>query len=309
MALATKIADASSEDVTAAASWEAELVGASLSGDSTDSYVTLDPSKKGLIKALKAGRVRIKAKLSDDLYAELSLTISDSPLASISLSPLSSTLLVGDQLQLTATGLLEDGTSLDLTRKASWTSADTNLLSVIASGDLGGKATALALGTTQVSASYEGQSASAAVTVASTLGTVPDPTFSVAAGSYSSTQSLSLSTALSGASIRYSTDGSTPTSSTGTVYSGPISLSSDTVVKAIAYKTNYADSAVVSASYVFVLPAPGSFSVSDGVGEVTYSFQAVSGASSYNIYYSSSSGVTTSSTTVSEFLSRARSLV
>ena len=46
------------------------------------------------------------------------------------------------------------------------------------------------------------------------------PTFTPPAGNYSSTQSVTISTTTPGASIRYTTDGSTPSSTTGTVYSG-----------------------------------------------------------------------------------------
>lgn len=43
-------------------------------------------------------------------------------------------------------------------------------------------------------------------------------------------------TAETGASIRYTTDGSTPTATSGTAYSGPVTLSETTTVKAIAVK-------------------------------------------------------------------------
>lgn len=45
-------------------------------------------------------------------------------------------------------------------------------------------------------------------------------------------------TATDNASIRYTTDGSTPTSSTGTVYSGAFNVENGVVVKAIAYITD-----------------------------------------------------------------------
>jgi hypothetical protein len=81
---------------------------------------------------------------------------------------------------------------------------------------------------------------------------VNTPTFNPAAGSYSSTQSVSISTSTSGAAIRYTIDGSTPTSTTGTVYSAPISVSSTTTIKAIAYATGMTDSAVVTGVYTIV---------------------------------------------------------
>ena len=74
------------------------------------------------------------------------------------------------------------------------------------------------------------------------------PIFSPAAGTYSTAQSVTISCATSGATIRYTTDGSTPTSSSG-VYSGPIIVSKTTTVKAYATASGMADSAVASATY------------------------------------------------------------
>ena len=77
-------------------------------------------------------------------------------------------------------------------------------------------------------------------------GTVAAPTFSPAAGTYSSAQNVTISTTTSGASIRYTTDGTTPTSSTGTVYSGAVNVASSLTLKAIAYKSGSTDSSVTS---------------------------------------------------------------
>lgn len=74
------------------------------------------------------------------------------------------------------------------------------------------------------------------------------PTFSPAGGSYSSAQSVIITCATSGATIRYTTDGSTPTSSSP-VYSGPITVSSTTTLKAYATASGMIDSAVASATY------------------------------------------------------------
>lgn len=78
--------------------------------------------------------------------------------------------------------------------------------------------------------------------------TVAVPTFSPNGGTFAASVSVSLATATSGATIRYTTDGSTPTSSSAT-YSGPFTISSSATVKAFAAKSGMADSAVVSATY------------------------------------------------------------
>jgi hypothetical protein len=80
-------------------------------------------------------------------------------------------------------------------------------------------------------------------------GAVANPTFSPVGGSYASTQNVTISTTTPGASIRYTTDGSTPTATTGTLYSGTVTVSASETLKAIAYETGWNNSNVVSALY------------------------------------------------------------
>ncbi len=63
-------------------------------------------------------------------------------------------------------------------------------------------------------------------------------------------QSVSITDTTAGATIYYTTDGSTPTSASP-VYSAPFSLNSATTVMAIATATGYTDSSVGSAAYKF----------------------------------------------------------
>ena len=79
--------------------------------------------------------------------------------------------------------------------------------------------------------------------------TVATPTFSVAAGTYSSAQSVALSCGTSGATIHYTTDGSTPNASSA-VYSSPINVSSSETINAYAVESGMTDSSVASAAYV-----------------------------------------------------------
>ena len=68
------------------------------------------------------------------------------------------------------------------------------------------------------------------------------------ATSFRGTQMVEIYCATPGASIYYTTDGTTPTS-TGTIYSGAISLTSTTTIKAIAVKADMNDSAVAEATF------------------------------------------------------------
>lgn len=72
--------------------------------------------------------------------------------------------------------------------------------------------------------------------------------FSLPAGFYSGSQSLSLSTSGTGCTIRYTTDGSKPSSSS-TSYSSPISISSNRVVRAGCFRSGYRTRYIESNSY------------------------------------------------------------
>ena len=77
--------------------------------------------------------------------------------------------------------------------------------------------------------------ASAAYTISSPT-PVSTPTFSPAGGTYTSAQSVTISDATSGATIYYTTNGTTPTTSS-TAYTGPITVSSTETLEAIAVVT------------------------------------------------------------------------
>jgi hypothetical protein len=78
---------------------------------------------------------------------------------------------------------------------------------------------------------------------------VAAPTFSPPAGAYGSSQSVTISTTTGGASIRYTIDGSMPSSTVGTVYSGLVSVSSSRTLNAIVYKSGMTDSSVNASAY------------------------------------------------------------
>lgn len=73
------------------------------------------------------------------------------------------------------------------------------------------------------------------------------PSFWPMAGTYSPTQ-ITLSDTTAASTIHYTTDGSTPTASS-TPYTGPVTVSATTTVKAIATASGFSASAVASATY------------------------------------------------------------
>jgi hypothetical protein len=90
------------------------------------------------------------------------------------------------------------------------------------------------------------------------VATAAAPTFSPAAGMYTSAQTVTISDTTSGATIYYTTDGSTPTTAS-TKYTAPISVASSLTLKAIATATGFSTSAVASAAYAINTPVAISF--------------------------------------------------
>lgn len=76
------------------------------------------------------------------------------------------------------------------------------------------------------------------------------PTFDPPAGAYTSPVDVSLSSTTAGATIRYTTDGSTPDENSQ-VYNAPIHIATTTTIKAIAMADGYLNSSVASAQYIF----------------------------------------------------------
>jgi CSLREA domain-containing protein len=88
------------------------------------------------------------------------------------------------------------------------------------------------------------------------------PSITPAGGSYANSVQVSLVNNSPGTTLRYTTDGSTPTETHGTIYSGPFTLTSSATVKAIAYGGGLQPSAVTSATYTVAANAAPTVSAS-----------------------------------------------
>src|SRR4029077_14701897 len=90
--------------------------------------------------------------------------------------------------------------------------------------------------------------------------TTATPTFTPAPGIYASAQTVHLQDTTTGATIYYTLNGTTPTTSS-TVYNDttPIQVTTTTTIKAIAAATGLANSAVASGTYTIGSAVPISF--------------------------------------------------
>jgi hypothetical protein len=91
--------------------------------------------------------------------------------------------------------------------------------------------------------------------VVNVIGAAATPTFSPVAGTYTTTQSVTISDTTTGATIYYTTDGSTPTP-LSSKFTAAITVSSIETLQAIATATGYSMSAVASAAYTLANPQP-----------------------------------------------------
>src|SRR5271165_3666745 len=132
--------------------------------------------------------------------------------------------------------------------------------------------------------------------------TTATPTFSLSAGTYLGTQTVSISDSTSGAAIFYTLDGTTPATSAGgstLAYSIPITVSASETINAIATASGYSPSAVATAAYVIksqvaaptFSPGAGTYSSPQTVAISTTSPNA-------SIYYTTNGTTPTTSSTV-----------
>ena len=82
-------------------------------------------------------------------------------------------------------------------------------------------------------------------------GFVADTTFSIDRGFFDDPIEVAVTSATEGAVIRYTIDGSRPTSRTGRVYTSPVRIAATTVLRAAAFKTGLVPTNVDTQTYIF----------------------------------------------------------
>src|SRR5438552_14787933 len=115
--------------------------------------------------------------------------------------------------------------------------------------------------------------------------TVAPPTFNPPGGSFAGSVTVTMSTTTSGASIYYTTDGSTPTTASS-AYTGPVPLTTTTTLKAMAAASGMTNSSVTSATYTIQQSvAPPSFNAAAGTIARSVAVTQSTTTSGATIYY------------------------
>jgi len=83
---------------------------------------------------------------------------------------------------------------------------------------------------------------------------VADPAISPNGGEFRQTTEVAISCATEGATIKYTLDGTTPSATAGTLYTGKITLSSSSTIKAIAVKDSMEPSTLIEAKFDITIP-------------------------------------------------------
>ncbi len=127
---------------------------------SSTSIATINAS--GLATAVAAGKATITAS-ANGFSAQAALTVNAAPktLSSITVKPVTASIVAGATQQFTATATYSDGSTASVTSSAAWSSSNTSVATINASG----LATAVAAGTAHMTATLSGVSGSAALTV------------------------------------------------------------------------------------------------------------------------------------------------
>ena len=214
-----------------------------------------------------------------------------------------------------AAGTLNNTTSVTITTSTSgatirYTTNGTTPSSTV--GTVYSSAVSISATSTLQAIAYETNYANSTVTSGVYTFQCAAPSFTPAAGAYGPAQTVTITTSTSGATIRYTTNGTAPTSTTGTVYSSAVSISATATLEAIAYATNYANSTVTTGVYTIngacaaptFNPAAGTFTTSTSVSistttggaTIRYTTNGTTPSSTVGTVYSSAVSITATST-------------
>jgi len=153
----------------------------------------------------------------------------------------------GSSTQYTATGTLSDGSSVSPSN-VTWSASAFSISSTGVFTASSVKTDTLVTLTASTTVAGVTQSGSTKITVRKSKTSLATPTISPNGGTFAHSVQVTLSDVAVGATIRYTTNGSTP-GKKSPVYSGPLTLTSNATVNAIATASGASNSSVASATF------------------------------------------------------------
>jgi uncharacterized protein YjdB len=135
---------------------------------SSTAVATVDAS--GLATAVDVGAASISADFpkgtTPTITGSAQMTVTDPSVLSVTLEPATAVLTTTNTRQFTATARFSDNTTQNVTTSATWTSSDPTVATI---GANTGLATAVALGTTNITAAFSGRTSAPATLTVATL--------------------------------------------------------------------------------------------------------------------------------------------
>ncbi len=150
-------------DVTTQVTWSSSNIAVAQVSNATGS--------NGVASTLTAGTSNITAALSGVSSAPVTLTVTSPALSAITISPATASIIAGTTQAYTATAVFQNGTTAAITATSgTWTSSNTGAatMSTVGGGGFAASrevATGVAAGTSTITLSYQGMTASADLTV------------------------------------------------------------------------------------------------------------------------------------------------
>jgi trimeric autotransporter adhesin len=169
--------DNSTQDISSQVTWASSMT--------TVATISNDAGSNGLASTVGVGTSDISATLGGTTGSTV-LTVTAATLQAIAVTPPNPSTAKGSTLQFTATGTFSDNSTQDLTNQVTWASSVTTVATISNAAGSKGLASAVNVGTSNISAALSGTTGSTVLTVtAATLQSiaVTPPNPSVAKGS------------------------------------------------------------------------------------------------------------------------------
>ena len=148
--------DGTVRDITAQVSWA--------SSDASTATIANAPGPAGAVTGVKAGMVGITATLNG-VVGNATVGVVAATLQTITVAPANATLTAGLRSSYTAMGVFSDGSMLDVTAQATWTTDNAMVATISNAAGAAGQLLARAMGTTTVTATFGGVSGQTTLTV------------------------------------------------------------------------------------------------------------------------------------------------